>query len=386
MELGGAERALLGLLEVFDKEMYEVDLFLMSHSGELMSFIPPKVNLLPEIPAYRAMNGSVLSALKNGHIRVAMGRLIGKIKAIKKAKQLGGDKCGVAIEYSHKYTCFAMPMISQNTYDLAISFLTPHYFVAQKVKAKKKIAWIHTDYNTLSIDVSSETKMWAQYDHIISISEDVTQSFIKVFPGLRERIVLIENIMPMSLLIKQVKQKSVEEEMPSDNGINLLSIGRFSPQKRMVAIPEICSRIRKHNLDVKWYIIGFGKEEELIKAKIKEFNMQDYVIMLGKKDNPYPYINSCDVYVQPSLYEGKSVAVREAQILHKPVIITDYSTSKSQLENGYDGLIVPIDIPNCAEAIAKFLQDTNLQKFFIHNTMQRDYTNKNEINKVYEFL
>ena len=126
--------------------------------------------------------------------------------------------------------------------------------------------------------------------------------------------------------------------------------------------------------------------ENLIKEKIKEFNMQNNVILLGKKENPYPYIKACNIYVQPSRYEGKSVAVREAQILNKPVIITNFETSKSQLTDGFDGVIVPMDNKGCAEGICNLIKDKKLQQKLIENTKITDYTNKQELEKIYALL
>ena len=239
---------------------------------------------------------------------------------------------------------------------MAISFLTPHYFVEQKVRAKKKIAWIHTDYSKVQINVESELKMWKKYDKIVSISDAVTESFLKVFPALKDKIVVIENILPEQLIYKQMDEFDVSEEMFSE-GVKLLSIGRYCYAKNFDNIPNICSRMLNKGINITWYIIGFGVAEELIKEKIREEKMENHVILLGKKQNPYPYIKACDIYVQPSRYEGKSVAVREAQLIKKPVIITNYSTAKSQLENEIDGLIVPMENKDCADQMVEIIQD-----------------------------
>ena len=114
--------------------------------------------------------------------------------------------------------------------------------------------------------------------------------------------------------------------------------------------------------------------------------MQDYVIILGKKENPYPYIAGCDIYVQPSRYEGKCVAVTEAQILHKPVVITAYPTSSSQLKDGYDGVIVPMDNHGCALGISKVIQKKKLQEALIENTYKEDYSNTAGIAKLYQLM
>lgn len=184
MELGGAERALLGLLEKIDYNSYQVDLFLMRHEGELFPYIPKSVNLLPEILEYTCLAVPIGKVIKKGKFKIAVGRVVGKFLAKKRVEKLKiQTDNAVALEYSHKYTMRFMPDIQLETeYDLAISFLTPHYFVAEKVRAKKKIAWIHTDYTKVKVDVESELKMWNQYDYIASISDDVTKGFFEDIP------------------------------------------------------------------------------------------------------------------------------------------------------------------------------------------------------------
>lgn len=387
MELGGAERALLGLLENIDSNTYDVDLFLMRHSGELMDQIPDNIHLLPEVKAYAALAVPMKTVLKRGQIAVLLGRMYAKIKARQRAKQLGiqGDNA-VELEYSHKYTAWAMPKISSKTYDLVISFLTPHYFAAQKTTAKRKIAWIHTDYSTVQIDVTSELAMWSQFDWIASISDDVTSSFLKVFPTLDNKIILVENIMPTRHIQALTDKDCVEQEVAERGEIKFLSIGRFCYQKNFDNVPEICKRLREHGLNVTWYLIGYGGDEALIRQKIQEQAMEDHVIVLGKKSNPYPYIKACDVYIQPSRYEGKCVAVREAQMLGKPVIITNYATSSSQLEDGVDGVIVPMDNEGCAQRIADVLRNPQLLEALKENCKQRDYSNAKEVQKIYDLV
>lgn len=383
LELGGAERSLIGLLDAIDKKEYKVDLFLLRHEGELLSFIPEGVNLLPEIPAYTVLARPMVQTLKEGHVILTAARMYGKIKADKYVKKCGHTDSGVPLEYSHKYTYRFMPEIqSDEEYDLAISFLTPHYIVTHKVHAKKKIAWIHTDYSTIQINKSSELKMWSAYDKIISISDDVTKSFVIRFPELENKIYLIENILPENAIREQAKEFSVIDEMPRNGSIRFLSIGRYCFQKNFDSVPEICARLVESGLNIMWYIIGFGPDEEKIRRKIEEFHMQKRVILLGKKENPYPYIEACDVYIQPSRYEGKSVTVREAQMFGKPVIITEYSTAKSQLEDGVDGVIVPMDNEKCANAIRKLLSDSfELEKISL-KCVQRNYSNKLEVKKL----
>lgn len=386
MELGGAEKVLLGLLEAIDPSKYQVDLFLMRHQGELLNAIPSHINLLPEILQYSCMEIPGREVIRQGQFGVAFGRFLGKLIAKIKCRKLDMPKeNAVGLECSHKYTDVFMPAITDKDYDLAISFLTPHYFVQSKVKAKKKIAWIHTDYSTLAVDRCSEKHMWAEYDRIISISDQVTEAFVSVFPELQEKILMLGHYMPVSY-INRLSEAFLATEMTGDrNTVRLLSIGRFCYQKNFDNVPEICKKIREYGIPIKWYLIGYG-EEMLIQQRIVEFGMEKHVIILGKKENPYPYINACDLYVQPSRYEGKSVCVIEAQILGKPVVITDYPTADSQLENGVDGVIVPMDNEGCSKGIVALLRDPNKMNELCRNCKEKDYSGRKTLKKLYELI
>lgn len=385
MELGGVERSLLGLLDSIDYDRYDVDLFLMRHSGELMPYLDRRVNLLPEIPQYASLAVPMTSLLRRGQFRVLFGRLRGKYAARRFDQRNPSEKSSIAaLTYSHKYTLSSMPQISNKCYDLAISFLTPHYFVRERVKAKKYVAWIHTDYTALAFDRPAELAMWSGYDAICGVSEFVSQGFQRTFPELAGKVCTIENILPRELTARQAEVP--QNEIPPEGAISLLSIGRFCDAKNFDNVPDICRRLIESGLDVKWYLIGYGGSEQLIRQKIAEVGMQDRVMILGKKDNPYPYMRACDLYVQPSRYEGKAVTVREAQLLGKPVVITKYATSASQLEDGVDGVIVPMDNAGCAAGIAELLRDPERMRQLSENCKKRDYTNSAEIEKIYALM
>ena len=384
MELGGVERSLLGLLDSIDYERYDVDLFLMRHSGEMMPYLNPHARLLPELPQYASLAVPMASLVKMGQLGVLCGRLQGKLAARRFDRQHPSEKPSVtALTYSHKYTLRAMPQISDKTYDLAISFLTPHYFVRERVKAKRYAAWIHTDYTALAYDRKAELAMWSGYDAICGVSEQTSKGFRAAFPELAGRVRTIENVLPKELICNQAEHP--QTDMPSD-GVALLSVGRFCEAKNFDNVPDICRRLVADGLDVKWYLIGYGGDEVLIRRKIAEAGMQERVIILGKRDNPYPYMRACDLYVQPSRYEGKAVTVREAQLLGKPVVITNYATSGSQLEDGVDGVIVAMDNAGCAAGIAALLRAPARMRQLSENCKTRDYTNSAEIEKIYALM
>jgi glycosyltransferase involved in cell wall biosynthesis len=221
---------------------------------------------------------------------------------------------------------------------------------------------------------------------VVSISPDVTRTFLQAFPSLESKIVEIENILSSDFVRKRADEKDVTHEMPNREGrVNILSVGRFTDAKNYDNVPDICQRVRKQGIDISWYIIGFG-DETLIRQIIKEAGMEDYVVILGKRTNPYPYMKACDIYAQPSRYEGNSVTVREAQMLGKPVVITNYATAKSQIQDGVDGVIVPLDNEGCAKGIADFIRNIPLQNEIISYLHGHDYGNVDEVEKVYQMI
>ena len=384
MELGGAEISLIGLLQALDYSKYDVDLFIHSHQGELMAFIPKEVNLLPEIKEYALLEKPMVEVLKAGRIRLLWARLKAKYQYKKYIKKSGVEQSAAIFQYIGDAVTPVLPSLRYHgEYDLAISFLNPHNIVRDKVKAKKKACWIHTDYTRIDVDIDRELQVWASFNHIVSISSDVTRAFLQVFPSLKEKIIEIENILSVDFVRTRADEFDVSKEMPKEQGlINILSVGRFSEAKNYDNVPDICRRIREKGVNVRWYLIGYGGDEDLIRSKISELGMENSVIILGKRSNPYPYMKACDIYAQPSRYEGKSVTVREAQMLCKPVVIMNYPTAKSQIQDGIDGVIVPMDNELCAKGIAEFIKDKELQRRIVEYLHTHDYGNLAEIQKL----
>lgn len=390
MEVGGAERALLGLLNALDTDRVDVDLFINQHTGEFMQMIPDKVNLLPEIRSYNAIERPMKQILLEGQLGIFYARLKARSQHAKYSKSLPGPEKSIdcsAFQYVADAVQPFLPSLERlGEYDLAISFITPHNIVLSKVKSKKKIAWIHTDYSAIHVNVDKELPIWDGYDYIASISPDCKRSFLKLFPSLERKIIDIENILSPEFVRQQAELFDVSDEMTSD-GLKLLSVGRYTQAKNYENVPDIARRIVNAGYsDMRWYIIGFGGLESLIRQKIAEAGMENHVILLGKKDNPYPYIKACDIYVQPSRYEGKSVTVREAQILYKPVIVTNYSTAGSQIQDGIDGVIVPLENEACANGIINVVENKELLNSISAWLSTHDYGNESEVDKIYNLL
>lgn len=392
LELGGAEISLIGLLDAIDKEKYDVDLFLYSHQGELMEFIPEGVNLLPENSSYSMYERPLKEVVKNGFFGIAFARLVARYKYKQYCKRTHPNDVQAVFAYMMKEVEPHLPSLAHlGEYDLAISFLTPHNVVLNKVKAKKKICWIHTDYSKIDTDVELELPVWSGYDHIASISEEVTKKILEKFPSLCSKIIEINNILSPDFVKKRaslIPQDEIKREMKMEEGVvSILSVGRYSTPKRFEYVPDIVKSLREDlGMNVRWYIIGYGMMEQDIKESITKSGMEDYVILLGKKSNPYPYMLACDIYAQPSLYEGNSVTVREAQMLCKPVVVTNYPTASSQIQDGVDGVIVPMDNEGCARGIAEFILDVEKQNKIIDYLKTHDYGNVEEVYKIYKLL
>lgn len=390
LEIGGAERALLGLLAALNPNKVNVDLFVNQHTGEFMPLVPDWVNLLPEIPEYTCIERPIKQIVKEGHIGIAVRRLLAKWKHSKYQQSL------IDVNRKHDASIFqyvangvdgGLPSLYKyGEYDLAIGFVNPHNITLNKVKAKKKICWIHTDYSTIHINHDLELPIWDGFDYIASISEDCTKAFVKTFPELEHKIVLIENILSPLFVRQQAELDDVSAEMPDEFGVvKILTIGRFSPPKKIEGIPHICAEMEKRGVNFKWYIIGYGGDRAIQEA-LDKYNMRHRMIMLGKKTNPYPYIKACDIYAQPSIYEGKSVTVREAQMLYKPVVITDYPTAKSQVTSGVDGIIVPLDEIETAKGIVEVIRDNELRDTLVDYLYTHDFSNELEVEKIYKLM
>ena len=139
----------------------------------------------------------------------------------------------------------------------------------QSENMPKKIAWIHTDYSVVAVDRESELKMWAAYDKIVSISDQVTDAFVQTFPELKEKVIMLPHFIPVEYIKRLSEAGNAPEMEKRGDEIRLLSIGRFCVQKNFDNVPDICRRLRERGLHVKWYLIGYGAEE-IIRQKIKE--------------------------------------------------------------------------------------------------------------------
>lgn len=385
MDIGGVERSLIGLLEALQNCEVSVDVFLMKHGGDFEKYLPDWVNLLPEDKVCAALTTPGLETLKKGQLGILFRRFLAKEKAKNYVRKNKLGENTIYLTYSHKQLEGFFPELGlSDPYDLAISFLGPHYLVANHVNAKTKVGWIHTDYSSLGLDREEDLYIYQKFDFIAGVSEAVCDSFISLFPELKDRVYVIENCLPKKQILEWSKEAA--EGYDSLSPVKLLSIGRFCYAKNFESIPSMAKVLEASGLDFHWYLIGYGGMEQQIRDQIKKEKMEHRITILGKKSNPYPYIRLCSAYIQPSRYEGCAVAVREAQLLGKPVIVSQFPTSYSQVHDGFDGLILPLETEAFATSLSEILHNPHILKRLENNCTKNDYSNFSEADKVLELI
>lgn len=386
MEIGGVERSLISMLDNFDYENYDVDLMLYSHSGDLMKLLPKRPNLLAEDKKYKTFRLSIGETIKRGNFAIGIGRLLARYNAKKTAHKNNLNDSGcIQMQYMWKYALPFLPKLKKQ-YDVAISYLWPHYFVADKVNAKTKIAWIHTDYSKIDTDIEIDLDMWNKFDYIAAVSTDCRNAFLSKYPSLKEKVIIIENITSPNF-VRNMAEESIGDFEIEEEVFKVVSVGRYCDAKGFDnAIKALRILHDKGYTNIKWYIVGYGSDEELYKALIKENKLEDSFILLGKKTNPYPYMKNADLYAQPSRYEGKAVTVSEAQILGKAVMLTNYTTAHSQVKDGLDGYITDLSIDGIAEGIEKLYKEKVFRTMLEKNCSITDYSNACELDKLYKIL
>ena len=384
MEVGGAERALLGLLRALDTERVDVDLFLNQHTGEFMNFIPQSINLLPENMVYSLIRKPIMEVIKNGKIKIAYLRMLSRYRYKRDVYRRGIEGC-----YNHYIMNSLIDHLPSlyclGEYDLALSFIDPSQIIHEKILAKKRIEWLHTDFSVFNMDEKCMNRTWGLDDYIAAVSQDLAMRFKEKYPQFAEKVIVIENILSPETIRDESNSDIAIEMKNCGDRIKILSIGRICYAKNFERIPDIASILKLKGVNFEWFIVGPGNASDIMRHA-SELCVDDLIHFIGKKDNPYPYIKSCDIYVQPSRREGKSVTVREAQILCKPVIITRYPTSGSQIKDGIDGVICDMDNDSVARSIIDLYHDKEKQNRIIDYLKSHDYGNKKEVEKIYKLI
>ncbi|QNG58480.1 glycosyltransferase [Bacillus sp. PAMC26568] len=383
---GGGEKSLVNLLSQIDYTTCEVDLMLFNHDGIFMRYLPREVNVLPvpnkysifALPALQSVQKFLYTCdFKMAYYRIlfAIGNKITKNVSRKE-------------QYNWKYFSKSFPVLEKK-YDAAIGFLekSSTYFCVDKVNAKKKIGWVHIDYDKLGMDPNYDIDYFDQLDHIITVSEECGNILSHRFPSQKDKIDVIYNIVSPRVIENMASQKISEEiSQSADNQISILTIGRLHVQKGYDLAVEACKLLVDRGVNVRWNVIGEGEEREKLEKLIREKQLEDHFILQGLKPNPYPFIEQADIYAQTSKFEGKSIAIDEAKILKKPILVTNFSTAKDQIKSGIDGIIVEMCPAAIAEGIVNLAQNPQLRKTLSENLSTQELGTETEINKLYRII
>lgn len=253
-----------------------------------------------------------------------------------------------------------------------------------RINSHKKVLWIHQDVNEMNPDLY---EWYANFDKIFCVSEHLKTQIQTNFPRLNNKTEVFYNITNPDR-IKEMADESPIELRNCDTQIVLVTVGRLSNLKGQDKIPQVAHQLLKKGYNIIWYLVGEGYLEAELKEKIKQYNIADNVVLCGRKDNPYPYIKNCDIYVQTSRTEGWCLTVSEAKILNKPIVTTDAGVMSEQIENGINGIITENDsVEEICNAIEKLILTPALRESFIA-VLEKYNTNgnKKEIQKLYSLI
>lgn len=368
---GGAERSLVNLLTELPEDKYEIDLLLLKNQGTFLSQVPAYVNILEQPPVLKKLYGPVRKAGIYMPVKV-FGNLLARIV-----------KSGMGNQKAFMWEYFYKPVIDglDKEYDVAVGYLGGEstYYIVDKVNAKRKIHWVHNDYRTSGMPKKYDLKLFPKVDAVVTISEECLEILKEEFPQFQDKFYCIENI-TSSAVIKARAKEFIPEEYKGYENI-LLSVGRLSEQKGFDMAISAASKLKKKGIKFKWFIIGSGPLKDKLNDQIEKENVKDYVELLGTKSNPYPYIKNCDIFVQSSRYEGKSVVLDEAKILAKPIIVTSYPTVGDQIVDGKEGVIVDMTSGKIADGIEKLIKNKEKRVFLSNYLAAYEYGNQDAVKK-----
>lgn len=364
----GAETALLSLLQTLAREKgearYEISLYVLTGQGEMASRLPADVRLLNK--KYR--EESVLTAKGRKYLK----------KTVLKAMFTRGTVVKL-LPYLVKNTCTMLGkkrllpdkllwrvlsdggMVLPEEYDLAVSYLEggAAYFVADHVKAAKKAAFIHVDYEKAGYTRTLDKDCYLKFDKIFTVSDEVREAFLKAYPELPDKTEVFHNILNKEEIVRRAEEG--EGFTDGFTGIRLLSVGRLTAQKAFEVSVDAMKRLKDAGKNVRWYVLGEGDQRKKLQEQIDALGLTEDFILYGAVNNPYPFMKQADIYVHASRFEGKSIAIQEAQILGKPMVVSDCSGNREQVCHGRDGLMCGLTPESLAENIMLLLEDEALR-------------------------
>jgi glycosyltransferase involved in cell wall biosynthesis len=385
LQTGGIEKSLLTLLSDIDYDQYDVDLLLFDHSGVLFKLIPPQVNILP--PLFETfstpLSQAALELIKKRKYRL----LIGKILAAGLARFSSGVGTGI------RWRVYRNILPKQiKHYDVAISYIDffCNYYVTEKVSAKRKIVYNHMDYayseNNGWLCPNLERKSFSECDYIVTVAETAKKSLESFFPEYANKIQVIHNRVSPNTVRAMANETNIDKGFKESKNIKIVTVARLVDEKGVFFALEACKILIDQGYAISWYMIGNGPLFHVLKLKSVEWVIDKNFILLGEKENPYPYMKECDIYVQPSKTEAHCVAVEEAIALSCPIVTTDIPSFRTQIQEGETGMIVHADPKALAEGIKKLIESKVLRNRLSVNLKNLNGRNQEELEKFLKLI
>ena len=373
---GGAERSLVNLLQELPADAYEIDLLLFRKQGAFLQQLPENVRVLDTPEELAGLYAPVRHAGKQMITKV-IGTACGKIARRKK-------KAAAAFRWKHFYGKKIQTLPGR--YDVAVAYVGAEvmYFVRDKVQADRKVVWIHNDYRTAGYSKIDDAPYMADMDAVVSVSEECVEVLRQEFPEYREKMRYIANITSSNVIRAQAELFQPEEYEGSN--CNILSVGRLWPQKGFDMAIDAAKILKERGFVFCWFVIGDGYLRKNLQKQIQNAGLEKEFILLGTRNNPYPYIKNCTILAQTSRYEGKSVVLDEGKILCTPIVNTAYPTAADQILDGKEGLIVEMSPRGIADGIARLLTNPQQLLELKQYLNKREYGNQQEVEKYCQVL
>jgi glycosyltransferase involved in cell wall biosynthesis len=384
LDAGGAEKSLINLLHAIDYSLFEVDLLVFHDKGIFLNSIPKNVKLISIYGDFLDFSEPILISVSELFNQRKYKLLVHRILfALTNKTEKNPSK---AEQLSWKHISKSIPNLTKN-YDAAIGALEKSsiYYISEKVNSKIKIGWIHTNYSNSGMQKGFDLPFFEKLNYLVTISNECATDLNLNFPNLKDKIKVIYNIVSTTLITELSNEILIDPKF-INSGLTILTIARLSKEKGIDLALESALLLVNKGLVFKWYIIGDGIERQYLEKKIIEYQLEDYFILLGLRANPYPYLKQSFLYVQPSRYEGKSIAIDEAKILQKPIITTNYPTAKDQISDGVDGIICEINPIEIAQQILYLKENKNLMEKLTLNLKEMKLGTESEISQLYNLI
>ena len=383
LHIGGGEKSLISLLNLIDYSRYNVDLLLFKRGGEFEQFLPDEVNIIePPASMTDLLSTSIFGLTINGRIRETIARLrFSLLVRLQRKRQTVRDKNQLF------WSCFS-DLINglDKKYDAAIAYSQgiPTFFVAEKVSAVKKFGWINVFYDLKDHQRQFQEKFYSTLDNIVIVSENSLENFKSVYPQFSHKMLVIHDICNADMLYRMAE---LEEPHMLPAAIRLLTVARLDFHfKGLDITAKACQILAERGVDFKWFIVGDGQDREYLETFISQHHLQDFLILLGAKANPYPYFKNCDIYVQTSRQEGWGISLVEARLFNRPVVTTEFSTVWNQMVQMKNGIVTDFEPAHVADAVEKLINDKDLYQSIYQYLMQEKKGNIEEIQKINKLL